>query len=95
MSSDVGCGWQGTAPGLIAAAGVDRPVAVAGLSLGALVAQRLASAARGWPAQYRPDALCLVATSNDLVGTGVDGDLARAIGVPDRLSAAGWKRREL
>jgi pimeloyl-ACP methyl ester carboxylesterase len=71
------------------------PVAVAGLSLGALVAQRLVSAARNWPAKYVPDALCLVATSADLVGTGVDGDLARAIGVPDRLAAAGWKRPDL
>jgi pimeloyl-ACP methyl ester carboxylesterase len=71
------------------------PVAVAGLSLGALVAQRLAAVARGWPEKYRPDALCLVATSADLVGTGVDGDLARAIGVPDRLAEAGWKRAEL
>jgi hypothetical protein len=29
------------------------------------------------------------------VGTGVDGDLARAIGVPDRLADAGWRRVEL
>ena len=66
------------------------PVALGGVSLGALVAQRLATAAHHWPAELQPDALLLISTSGDFAEIGDDGALGRALGMPDRLAAHGW-----
>jgi pimeloyl-ACP methyl ester carboxylesterase len=68
------------------------PVAVAGVSLGALTGQLLATAVGDWPATHRPDALFLVATSGDLLSVAHDGSLARALSLAPHLAAAGWDR---
>lgn len=66
------------------------PVAVAGISLGALASQLLASVAAGWPDELRPDALLLCCTSGDVTGTLDGGGLAAALDLPRRLAARGW-----
>src|SRR3546814_13550818 len=65
-------------------------VALGGVSLGALTSQLTAVAARDWPAELRPDALLLIASSQDLKEVAFNGSLATAIGLPARLEAAGW-----
>lgn len=71
------------------------PVAIGGLSLGALTSQVALTAAAHWPAEMRPDAALLIATSGDLVEVVERGSLAAAIGLPGHLAAAGWTRAEL
>lgn len=71
------------------------PVALCGTSLGALTAQLYASLARDWAPALVPDALLLVTTSADLAATAHDGALARRIGAPARLAAAGWTAEAL
>jgi pimeloyl-ACP methyl ester carboxylesterase len=66
------------------------PVAVAGISLGALTSQLFASAAAGWPAAARPDVALLVCTSGDVTATMTESGLAQALGLPKRLQARGW-----
>jgi pimeloyl-ACP methyl ester carboxylesterase len=66
------------------------PVALGGVSLGALTAQRAAVAARNWPAEMRPDALLLVTPSASIAAAALGGSLPRAAGVPAALAAAGW-----
>ena len=70
-------------------------MALGGVSLGALVAQRLATAARHWPAELCPDALLLISTSGDFAEISDDGALGRALGIPDRLAAQGWSPQAL
>ncbi|MBL8660070.1 MAG: hypothetical protein JNM75_09990 [Rhodospirillales bacterium] len=67
-----------------------RTVVLSGVSLGSLTSQMVATAAHDWPAEMRPDALFLVATSGSLMKVALDGSLARALDVPRRLAAAGW-----
>jgi len=71
------------------------PVAVAGLSLGALTTQLLAEAASGWPEHLRPDAVCLTATSGDVVETVLRGSVARALGAEHVLGEHGWSRDDV
>lgn len=71
------------------------PVALGGISLGALTAQRAAAAAMDWPAEVRPDALLLVATARSVISAAFDGDLARAVGVPAALEESGWTRADV
>lgn len=66
------------------------PVAVAGISLGALASQLVASAANDWPEELRPDALLLCCTSGDVSGTLDGSGLASALDLPRRLAARGW-----
>jgi len=66
------------------------PVAVAGISLGALTAQLVASAAADWPEALRPDAAMLCCTSGDVTATIGDSGLAQALGLPKLLSQRGW-----
>jgi pimeloyl-ACP methyl ester carboxylesterase len=66
------------------------PVAVGGVSLGALTSQLLASVAAGWPAALRPDALFLVGTTADVVGAALSGGLGQALGAEAQLSALAW-----
>ncbi len=68
------------------------PVAIGGISLGALTAQLAASVAHGWPEAMRPDAVFLVTPSASLTAVAYDGALTGALGVPDALAAAGWTR---
>jgi hypothetical protein len=70
-------------------------VAVGGVSLGALTSQLVGVAAAGWPASMRPDALFLVATSGNVVGAAAEGGLGQALGVGERLQAAGWTGERL
>ena len=67
-----------------------RTVVLSGVSLGSLTAQLAATASRNWPAEMRPDILFLVATSGSLLNVALEGSLARALNVPQRLAAAGW-----
>ncbi|HEX5476486.1 MAG TPA: hypothetical protein VFX09_01380 [Burkholderiales bacterium] len=71
------------------------PVAIGGLSLGALTSQVALTAAAHWPAEMRPDAALLIATSGDLLDIVERGSLAAGIGLPAQLSAAGWTTAEL
>jgi hypothetical protein len=66
------------------------PVAVAGVSLGALTAQLVVSAAIQWPAESRPDAALLLTTNESLIDVTYNGSLAGGLGFPAALSAAGW-----
>ena len=66
------------------------PVALDGLSLGALTTQLAAAAAHGWPAHLRPDAICLTATSGDVVETALRGSVARALGAERVIEEHGW-----
>jgi dienelactone hydrolase len=71
------------------------PVALGGVSLGALTSQLTAVAARDWPADQRPDALILVACSGSLHDVAFQGSLASAIGLPARLQAKGWTEADI
>jgi pimeloyl-ACP methyl ester carboxylesterase len=73
----------------------DGPVAVGGVSLGALTAQLAAVAARQWQAELRPDALFLVATSGTVLDIAESGSLSRAVELQPRIAAAGWTRAAL
>jgi pimeloyl-ACP methyl ester carboxylesterase len=66
------------------------PVAVGGVSLGALTSQMLAVAAGHWQADLRPDALFLVATSGAVLDVARGGSLSRAVELQPRIEAAGW-----
>ncbi len=66
------------------------PVAVAGVSLGALTAQLVVSAAKHWPADCKPDAALLLTTNESLMEVTYNGDLARALNLPTVLETAGW-----
>ena len=66
------------------------PVALGGVSLGALVAQMAGVRARDWPAAMRPDALALVTSCDSMHVVAFEGSLSRALGLPEALSAAGW-----
>lgn len=66
------------------------PVAVGGVSLGALTSQLLGSAANRWPAELRPDALFLVATSGTLLQVAEESGLTRAVKLQPRIAERGW-----
>ncbi len=66
------------------------PVAIGGVSLGALTAQLVAVVARDWPQAMRPDALLLVAPSRSMTRVVFEGSLSVALGEPHALKAAGW-----
>jgi pimeloyl-ACP methyl ester carboxylesterase len=70
-------------------------VALGGVSLGALNAQRAAVAANYWPMNCRPDALMLVATSGAMMGVAHSGSLANAVNLAPQIEAAGWSAEEL
>jgi hypothetical protein len=65
-------------------------VGIGGTSMGALSTQIAACRAAAWPAQMRPDALWLVTTSDDLGNLAFQSSLAKAVGLPGQLGAAGW-----
>jgi pimeloyl-ACP methyl ester carboxylesterase len=66
------------------------PVALGGVSLGALISQVAAVAAREWPAAARPDALILVATSGAIMEVVAGGSLSKAVNLQPQLESAGW-----
>ena len=69
------------------------PVAIGGVSLGALTAQLAASVAPAWPEALRPDALLLVTTTGLVLDALREGALARAIGAGDALDRGGLAGR--
>ena len=71
------------------------PVAIGGVSLGALTAQLVVGAAAHWPAEMRPDAALLVTCSASVLEAAVAGSLPRAIGATDVLAREGWTRDRL
>ncbi len=71
------------------------PVAVGGLSLGALVAQLVAARATHWPEALRPDGLLLLTVCDHVDRLASESDLMRALGLPAALAAAGWDRAAL
>ncbi len=73
----------------------EAPVALGGVSLGALTAQRAAVAANHWPERCRPDALLLVATSGAMMGVAHGGSLASAVDLAPQIEAVGWTADEL
>src|SRR3546814_17255190 len=64
-------------------------------ALGARTSQLTAVAARDWPAELRPDAFLLIASSQDLKEVAFNGSLATAIGLPARLAAEGWTEADI
>ena len=66
------------------------PVALAGISLGALTAQVVATAAIHWPGDMRPDALFLIAPSISITRVTFEGSLTQSLGVPEAVLRAGW-----
>jgi pimeloyl-ACP methyl ester carboxylesterase len=84
--------WVGEVAQLVAwARATSRgPVALGGVSLGALTSQLAGVAAARWPEAMRPDALFLVATSGDVIDAALEGRLGAALGAPARLATAGW-----
>lgn len=71
------------------------PVAIGGVSLGALTAQLVAVVARNWPEAMRPDALLLVAPSHSMTRVVFEGSLSLALGEPRALRAAGWSLADI
>jgi pimeloyl-ACP methyl ester carboxylesterase len=66
------------------------PVALSGVSMGALTAQLAAVHMRHWPASQRADALFLVGTSDRLDRIAFESTLTGALGLADALRARGW-----
>lgn len=91
---DLFAAWVGEVASLVAwARATSRgPVAIGGISLGALTSQLAATAASFWPAAMRPDALVLVGTTCDVVDAAVSGGLGQALGAGERLAALSWTR---
>lgn len=71
------------------------PVAIGGISLGALSAQLAAVRAHAWPAALRPDALLLIATGGPLDAIAYEGSLTRRLGLDRALSTSGWSQARL
>jgi pimeloyl-ACP methyl ester carboxylesterase len=71
------------------------PVAIGGVSLGALTAQLAAVVARHWPRALQPDALLLVAPSRSMTRVVFEGSLSIALGEPQALRAAGWSLADI
>jgi hypothetical protein len=89
---DLFLAWVGEVARLVAwARATSRgPVAIGGVSLGALTSQLVATVARHWPASMQPDALMLVGTTCDVVDAAMTGGLGRALGVVERLASQSW-----
>jgi pimeloyl-ACP methyl ester carboxylesterase len=70
-------------------------VALGGVSLGALSAQLVATAAANWRPSQIPDGLLLITTTRDFEAICLDSGFAHALDAPDRLAANGWRREDL
>jgi hypothetical protein len=77
------------------ARGFGGPVAIAGLSLGSLVCQLVASRSAAWPEAMRPDAALLIAHSGRLETITFDGALTNGLGLGAAMARAGWSREAL
>jgi hypothetical protein len=66
------------------------PVALGGISLGALTAQVTAQRMRHWPAEARPDGLLLLTTTDAVSALTFQSSLARITGLGAAAEQAGW-----
>ncbi len=73
----------------------DAPVALGGVSLGALTTQVALSACDDWPEKLRPDCGMLITTTRDVAEMASDGSLAAKISLHDRMVEAGWDGQAL
>lgn len=71
------------------------PVALGGVSLGALASQLAAVVGTHWPKSLVPDALFLVATSGAILDVAHEGSLTRAVKLQPQIEARGWTVAEL
>lgn len=78
-----------------ARASSDGPVALSGVSMGALTTQLAAVHMRHWPVSQRADALLLVGTSDRLDRIAFESTLTGALGLADALRAQGWTAESL
>ena len=94
---DLIAAWAEEAARLIAWARAtsNGPVAIGGLSLGALTAQIVATAARHWPQSVQPEVMFLICTSGDILEVSSQGAFARGLGVADALARHGWSHAAL
>jgi dienelactone hydrolase len=70
-------------------------VGVGGFSLGALVAQQVASRCRAWPEEMRPDMVFLGAHSDHLDEVVLQGEVSRLLGLTEAVGRAGWTAEHL
>lgn len=66
------------------------PVALAGVSLGALASQLIADIAHDWQAELQPDAMFIITVADRLDLLTFDSALARGLGLDRALTKAGW-----
>lgn len=66
-------------------------ISLGGVSLGALSAQVAASRSRDWPAESKPDALCLFTTTNRVSGLALDSSLGQMADLDNEVRRHGWK----
>jgi len=71
------------------------PVALGGVSLGALASQLAAVVSTYWPKSLVPDALFLVATSGAILDVAHEGSLTRAVKLQPQIESCGWTVDEL
>lgn len=74
---------------------VSQRVAIAGVSLGALTSQIVASVCHRWPIEMRPDGALLITTTGDMMDGALEGSLAKLLGITDHLAEAGWDHAEM
>ena len=70
-------------------------VAVAGLSLGGIVAQQVAGRCGTWPEALRPDVVALLATCSHIDQVVLQSDLATHLGLDIAVQRAGWHEDDL
>ena len=66
------------------------PLAMGGVSLGALMSQLAGDCAHDWPARLRPDALFLITHCGRMIDAMMRGRLAKVWGDEDAIRAHGW-----
>lgn len=71
------------------------PVALGGISLGALTTQAAGAACAQWTDDARPDAMLLIAPGGDFVKISLQSALPRELGVPAELRRHGWSTDRL
>ncbi|MFP3943196.1 MAG: hypothetical protein ACLFWF_04850 [Alphaproteobacteria bacterium] len=71
------------------------PVAVGGVSMGALAAEHVLSRCAAWPEENRPDGGLLVGHTGRIDRAGQSGALARRFGMEEALKHAGWSKDDL
>lgn len=65
-------------------------ISLGGVSLGALSAQVAASRSRYWPAESKPDALCLFTTTNQVSALALDSSLGQMADLDNEVRRCGW-----